>query len=167
MENFRVERAQRLGKVPPYLFAELDKAKAKAIEDGVDIINLGVGDPDLRTPENIIDTLCETARDTKNHRFGWSFKDANSKSCNRIRVLLLIAAIAMIAVTLIGQSGERYGLQRRYQANTIKKRRVLSLFFLGMWVIQHDDHTLFKKKDLLKSFREIKNKFGDIDGCSV
>lgn len=69
MADFRVERAQRLGEVPPYLFAELDKAKAKAIEAGVDIINLGVGDPDLPTPASIIETLCETAGHTKNHRY--------------------------------------------------------------------------------------------------
>jgi LL-diaminopimelate aminotransferase len=69
MAEFRVERAQRLGQLPPYLFAELDKAKARAIEAGVDIINLGVGDPDLPTPESIIETLRETAGHTENHRY--------------------------------------------------------------------------------------------------
>ena len=69
MNDFKIERAQRLGQLPPYLFAEIDKAKARAIERGMDIINLGIGDPDLPTPDSIIDVLCETARDPANHRY--------------------------------------------------------------------------------------------------
>ncbi len=43
--------AQRIKSVPPYLFAEIDKKKAEAIKKGVDIINLGIGDPDQPTTE--------------------------------------------------------------------------------------------------------------------
>ncbi len=69
MEEFRIDRAQRLAQLPPYLFSEIDRAKRKAIEEGVDIINLGVGDPDLPTPEGIIEALCEAARNPENHRY--------------------------------------------------------------------------------------------------
>jgi LL-diaminopimelate aminotransferase len=69
MNEFRIERAKRLADLPPYLFSEIDKAKARAIERGMDIINLGVGDPDMPTPDNIIEALCETAHDPKNHRY--------------------------------------------------------------------------------------------------
>ena len=69
MDDFRMERAQRLGQLPPYLFSEIDKAKARAIEQGMDIINLGIGDPDMPTPDNIIKVLCKTAKNTENHRY--------------------------------------------------------------------------------------------------
>lgn len=69
MKEFSIERAERLSLLPPYLFAEIDRAKARAIEQGMDIINLGIGDPDLPTPDSIIDVLCETARDPENHRY--------------------------------------------------------------------------------------------------
>jgi LL-diaminopimelate aminotransferase len=69
MEPFTIECADRLGQLPPYLFSEIDKAKRKAIEEGMDIINLGIGDPDLPTPAGIIDSLCETAANPENHRY--------------------------------------------------------------------------------------------------
>lgn len=102
----------------------------------------------------------ELFRDTKNHRFGWCFEDANSKTNNRLRVLLLIAAIAMIVVTLVGKTAERLGMQRRYQANTIRKRRVLSLFVLGANLIRFEHDEIFTEHELRHSFAEIRCKFG-------
>jgi len=61
--------AQRIQKVPPYLFAEIDKKKEAAIEKGVDIINLGIGDPDQPTPAHIINQLTESAGDPKTHDY--------------------------------------------------------------------------------------------------
>ena len=69
MNEFSVERARRLGQLPPYLFAEIDKAKARATERGMDIINLGIGDPDMATPDSIIESLCEAAKLPENHRY--------------------------------------------------------------------------------------------------
>jgi LL-diaminopimelate aminotransferase len=65
----RIEKAGRLKKLPPYLFAEIDKAKRKAQGSGRDIIDLGVGDPDQPTPAHIIDELCRAARDPANHHY--------------------------------------------------------------------------------------------------
>src|SRR5210317_645405 len=64
-----IEQADRLKKLPPYLFAELDRKKAEAISRGVDLIDLGVGDPDLPTPGNIINSLAAAAREPKYHRY--------------------------------------------------------------------------------------------------
>ena len=64
-----IDFAERLKKLPPYLFAEIDKAKRQAISDGKDIIDLGIGDPDKPTPEHIIDKLYAAAKDPKNHRY--------------------------------------------------------------------------------------------------
>jgi len=64
-----VDTSSRLKKLPPYLFAEIDKIKKKAISEGKDIIDLGVGDPDRPTPMHIIEQLYEAAKDAKNHRY--------------------------------------------------------------------------------------------------
>ena len=61
--------AQRIQTIPPYLFAEIDKKKEEAIKRGVDIINLGIGDPDQPTPNNIIEKLRESVNDPKTHDY--------------------------------------------------------------------------------------------------
>jgi LL-diaminopimelate aminotransferase len=64
-----VATAERLRRLPPYLFAEIDRLKAELIAGGVDVINLGVGDPDLPTPSHIIERLAQTAKDPANHQY--------------------------------------------------------------------------------------------------
>jgi len=61
--------AQRIETIPPYLFAEIDRKKEEAIKRGVDIINLGIGDPDQPTPNNIIEKLRESVQDPKTHDY--------------------------------------------------------------------------------------------------
>jgi LL-diaminopimelate aminotransferase len=61
--------AQRLEQLPPYLFAEIDRLKAEVAAKGIDVISLGIGDPDLPTPAHIIRRLEETARDPANHQY--------------------------------------------------------------------------------------------------
>lgn len=60
---------RRLQRLPPYLFAEIDRIRAEAIAKGIDIIDLGVGDPDLPTPPEIVERLCQAARNPVNHRY--------------------------------------------------------------------------------------------------
>src|SRR5512142_3407046 len=62
-------KAERLRRLPPYLFQEIDRLKAELIAKGVDVINLGVGDPDLPTPPHIIEKLNLAARDPANHQY--------------------------------------------------------------------------------------------------
>ena len=64
-----MKTAQRIETIPPYLFAEIDKKKEEAIKRGVDIINLGIGDPDQPTPNNIIEKLRESVKDPKTHDY--------------------------------------------------------------------------------------------------
>ncbi len=61
--------SQRLEKLPQYLFATLDGMKREALSRGVDVIDLGIGDPDIPTPGAIIDKLREKAGDPENHRY--------------------------------------------------------------------------------------------------
>lgn len=69
MAGFPIEVATRIKTLPPYLFAAIDKMKQEAIARGVDIINLGIGDPDLPTPGPIIDGLAKAAKDPKHHQY--------------------------------------------------------------------------------------------------
>jgi len=61
--------AKRIEKLPPYLFAELDRKVSEAKERGADIISFGVGDPDLPTPPHIVEALRDGARDPATHRY--------------------------------------------------------------------------------------------------
>ncbi len=61
--------SKKLESLPPYLFAEIDAAKRKAKQEGRNIIDLGVGDPDMPTPSFVIEKLYEAAKDPKNHRY--------------------------------------------------------------------------------------------------
>jgi LL-diaminopimelate aminotransferase len=61
--------SQRLDQLAPYLFVEINKKIAEKRARGEEVISFGIGDPDLSTPANVIDKLCETARDPANHRY--------------------------------------------------------------------------------------------------
>jgi len=65
----KIEQSERLKRLPPYLFREIDRQKEEVSARGVDIIDLGVGDPDLPTPPHIIEALKEAAADPANHRY--------------------------------------------------------------------------------------------------
>jgi LL-diaminopimelate aminotransferase len=65
----RAELAERLKRLPPYLFAEIDRQKKEARARGMDLVDLGIGDPDLPTPPHVIEALHRAARDPKNHRY--------------------------------------------------------------------------------------------------
>ncbi|GJL62471.1 MAG: aminotransferase [Nitrospirales bacterium] len=69
MGGFPITYADRIRTLPPYLFAAIDEMKRKAIDRGMDIINLGIGDPDLPTPTPIIDRLKQAVDDPKHHQY--------------------------------------------------------------------------------------------------
>jgi LL-diaminopimelate aminotransferase len=61
--------AERVRKLPPYLFAELDKKVAAKRASGADVISLGIGDPDLPTPRHVVEALQEAAEDPTTHQY--------------------------------------------------------------------------------------------------
>ena len=61
--------ADRIEKLPPYLFAQISKKVAAKKAQGIDVVSFGIGDPDLPTPPHIVDALCEAAREPANHRY--------------------------------------------------------------------------------------------------
>src|SRR5690554_2109692 len=66
------EEFHRIRRLPPYVFEHINPIKAKARADGVDIIDLGMGNPDLPTPQHIVDKLKETVKDSRTHRYSSS-----------------------------------------------------------------------------------------------
>ncbi|MEW6096158.1 MAG: LL-diaminopimelate aminotransferase [bacterium] len=67
--SINVKVAKRINDLPQYLFAKIDELKKEAIKKGVDLIDLGVGDPDTPTPEHIIEALKESADNPENHHY--------------------------------------------------------------------------------------------------
>jgi alanine-synthesizing transaminase len=65
-------RFARLDRLPPYVFATVNQIKMQARREGQDIIDLGMGNPDLGTPPHIVDKLVEAARKPHNHRYSAS-----------------------------------------------------------------------------------------------
>jgi len=69
----RIRQADRLSKLPPYLFADLRRKIDAAKERGIEVISLGIGDPDRPTPDPVVDELCRSVKDHNDlnrHRYG-------------------------------------------------------------------------------------------------
>jgi alanine-synthesizing transaminase len=62
----------RINKLPPYVFAVINELKAKARAAGLDIVDMGMGNPDGATPQPVVDKLIEAARNPRNHRYSLS-----------------------------------------------------------------------------------------------
>ncbi len=85
------EDFHRIRRLPPYVFEHINPLKAKARAAGVDIIDLGMGNPDLPTPQHIVDKLKETVKDPRTHRYSSS---KASPACARPRPPTTAAASA-------------------------------------------------------------------------
>ncbi|RKY24451.1 MAG: aminotransferase [Planctomycetota bacterium] len=72
MAEFNIEPAQRIKRLPPYLFGRLNALKLAKRQQGADIIDLGMGNPSDPVPQIVIDKLCEAAQDPRNHRYSAS-----------------------------------------------------------------------------------------------
>lgn len=93
-------------------------------------------------------------RDDKNERWGFGMQYSRTTSTERMTILLLVAAIASYVLLIFGVASETKGLHRKFQANTIRNRRVLSLLTLGKQVIMHVIN-LFKIEDLMQGLGKI------------
>ena len=67
-----MEEFHKVRRLPPYVFEQVNRLKAGARAQGADIIDLGMGNPDLPTPKAIVDKLCEVVRDPRTHRYSSS-----------------------------------------------------------------------------------------------
>jgi Transposase DDE domain len=114
-----------------------------------------------RMPETIIKLyflrmeIEEGFRDLKSSQFGFSFEHAYSIKIRRIQVLLMIAMLAAYILFFIGWIAEKNKWHYKFQANTDKKKRVLSLFYLGCRVVKKKLRII--KSAIFKAFQELKN----------
>jgi alanine-synthesizing transaminase len=67
-----MEEFHKVRRLPPYVFEQVNRLKASARAAGADIIDLGMGNPDLPTPQTIVDKLCEAVQDPRTHRYSSS-----------------------------------------------------------------------------------------------
>lgn len=95
----------------------------------------------------------QTFRDLKDTREGFALNNHGTKCTERLNIMLLLSTLAMFVLWLIGKAAERKELQYRFQANTIKHRRVLSLIYLAKQVIKHCPTVI--------SIREIRQALND------
>src|SRR5580704_5839603 len=72
MKPFKIDASSRISRLPPYLFGRINKMKYEKRVAGIDIIDLGMGNPTDPTPECVIDKLSEAAKDPRNHRYSVS-----------------------------------------------------------------------------------------------
>lgn len=68
-EKISIELAARVKHLPPYLFASIDKMKQQALRNGIDLIDLSIGDPDIPTPSPIVEAMQRAVTDPANHRY--------------------------------------------------------------------------------------------------
>ena len=67
--SLSIKKSKRINELPPYLFAEIDRRKREALARGVDLIDLGIGDPDIPTPSVVVEKLLEAASKPVNYRY--------------------------------------------------------------------------------------------------
>ena len=108
----------------------------------------------------------ETFRDAKNHRWGWAFDQMRSRSKDRVEILLLIAAIASVILNVIGSAAEAADMQKRYQANTHRKRRVLSLPVLAIFVLRRKEERLLTSSALRAVLAAIRQQMRSLSPVS-
>jgi alanine-synthesizing transaminase len=72
MTEFKIQPAERIKRLPPYMFGRLNALKLTKRQQGADIIDLGMGNPNDPIPQIVIDKLCEAAKDPRNQRYSAS-----------------------------------------------------------------------------------------------
>jgi hypothetical protein len=97
----------------------------------------------------------ETFRDAKCHRWGFGLRYARCNNAKRIEILLLLAALAALVLWLIGLAARSLNLARHFQANTERKKPVLSTIFIGRQLIQRQQADLSDSllKDMFQQLR--------------
>ena len=84
----------------------------------------------------------EGFRDLKSDKFGFGLTISRSKNRQRLNSLLLIAALATLCLWWVGLYAQQQGWQRHFQANTVTDKKVLSIPFLALQVLQRPDYPI-------------------------
>lgn len=94
-------------------------------------------------------------RDTKNSEWGLGLEYSRTKNIERLQILLLIGYLAIFLLWMVGLAAEGKKLHYHYQANTVRRYRVLSLVFLGLQILLHDPGSI-NKFDIIKAFNTVR-----------
>ena len=100
----------------------------------------------------------------KCHRWGWSLRHCLTRKRARLELLLLVAALAIVVQQVVGMAAEARGLARRHQANTIRKRRVLSIYLLGGLVLNGDDGALLRPNAIMAAVAKLRRDLQRLAG---
>lgn len=105
----KIEYAERVGRLPKYIFASLEEHKAQKIKEGVDLIPLGIGDPDLTTPEIIANEIAEQIKVPENQNYptsmGEEFYREGVARWNKVRYEIDLDPSAEVSHVMGGKEG--------------------------------------------------------------
>ncbi len=104
----------------------------------------------------------EGYRDMKSKLYGLGFNESESYKINTLEILMLVAVLAAMLLILIGAAAEQAGYARHFQANTIKKRRVISLQYLGLRMIANP-HLALEQEHFVKAYIYMKYMIAQAD----
>jgi hypothetical protein len=104
----------------------------------------------------------QTFRDLKNHRYGWSLEDMRCKSPTRSDVLLLVAALAAVVMHMVGLAAFEAKLNRGLQANTQRRRRVFSTFFLAKLIFGQCLDSLLSTARLRAALTDVRRQMASV-----
>lgn len=79
----------------------------------------------------------ESFRDVKSHQYGLGGRDIRTRCIYRWSIMMLLTAIVQMTLWIIGVIGHSMGYQKKFQANTVKDKKVFSYFYLGMLIVEH------------------------------
>src|SRR5258708_6908652 len=122
----------RIRRLPPYVFAEVNRMKAEARAAGQDIIDFGMGNPDMPTPRHIVEKLVETVQDPRTHRY------SNSRGIPGLRKAIAGYYARRFGVDLDPETevivtlGSKEGLANLAQAITSPGARAIPVEFGSM-----------------------------------
>jgi hypothetical protein len=105
----------------------------------------------------------QTFRDLKSHRYGWSTRHIRSAHRQRVDVLFLVAALAAVAMHLLGLTIRGGVLARGLQANTERRRNVFSTFFLGRLVLQENLESKLSTQALRVAIKDLIDRLPSVE----
>ncbi|MFX1235105.1 MAG: aminotransferase class I/II-fold pyridoxal phosphate-dependent enzyme, partial [Promethearchaeota archaeon] len=109
MDNIQIKYANRLERLPKYIFAAIEELKEQKRRVGMDLISLGIGDPDLPTPELIINELIQQVKISKNQNYPSSMGESDFREAvarwNKVRYSINLDPATEVSHVLGGKEG--------------------------------------------------------------
>lgn len=162
----KYEQSERLKKLPPYLFVRLEELAAAKRKEGVDMIDFGIGDPDLPTPEKIVKTLQIAAEENENQKYSSSQGEKGLREAvarwYKKRFGVEVNPATQVCITL----GSKEGIFNIAQAFVNPGETIIAPS--PGYPVYSGASTIFNEADCIKvPLRPEKNWLLDVDECPV